>query len=63
MTDFLPYLTQGLRHSFQDIGVRTIKELHEILYNGKLRFEVRSVAAQIEGNVHDLYSYSEPKYK
>ncbi len=63
VTDFLPYLTQGLRHSFQDIGVRTIKELHEILYNGKLRFEVRSVAAQIEGNVHDLYSYSEPKYK
>jgi len=56
-------LTQGLRHSFQDIGVKTIKDLHEKLYSNDLRFEVRSVAAQIEGNVHDLYSYAEPKYK
>lgn len=61
--DYLPYLTQGLKHSFQDIGVRTIKALHDKLYNGELRFEIRSVAAQIEGNVHDLYSYAEPKYK
>ncbi|MBP8082523.1 MAG: IMP dehydrogenase [Spirochaetes bacterium] len=61
--DYLPYLTQGLRHSFQDIGVKTIKDLHEKLYSNDLRFEVRSVAAQIEGNVHDLYSYAEPKYK
>ena len=61
--DYLPYLTQGLRHSFQDIGVRNIRELHDSLYKGNLRFEVRSVAAQVEGSVHDLYSYSEPKYK
>jgi IMP dehydrogenase len=61
--DYVPYMVQGLKHSLQDMGFKSIKELHEALHSGDLRFEIRSVAAQIEGNVHDLYSYSEPKYK
>lgn len=61
--DYIPYLIQGIKHSFQDMGVKDVKALHENLYNGVIRFENRSVAAQIEGNVHDLHSYSEPKYK
>lgn len=59
--DFVPYLLQGLRHSFQDIGTRDIKTLHERLVDGSLRFELRSLSAQLEGGVHDLYSYKEPK--
>lgn len=60
--DFVPYLIQGLKHSFQDIGARNIETLHGMLYSDELRFEVRSRSAQIEGGVHDMYSYKEPKY-
>jgi IMP dehydrogenase len=60
--DFVPYLIQGLKHSFQDMGARNIETLHGMLYSDELRFEVRSRSAQIEGGVHDMYSYKEPKY-
>jgi IMP dehydrogenase len=60
--DYVPYLLQGLKHSFQDMGARDIKTLHERLYDETLRFELRSMSAQIEGGVHDMYSYKEPKY-
>jgi IMP dehydrogenase len=60
--DYVPYLLQGIRHSFQDIGARDLKSLHEKLYAAKLRFELRSASAQQEGGVHDMYSYKEPKY-
>jgi len=60
--DFLPYLVQGVKHSFQDMGVKKIKELHQKLYSGQLVFELRSFSAQREGGVHDLYSYKEPKF-
>jgi len=63
MMDYVPYIIQGLKHSFQDMGVKSITELHEKLYAGDLRFEMRSLSAQIEGSVHDLYSWQEPKYK
>lgn len=60
--DYVPYLVQGLKHAFQDIGARNIKALHEMLYNEMLRFETRLMSAQIEGGVHDMHSYKEPKY-
>jgi IMP dehydrogenase len=60
--EFVPYLIQGLKHSFQDMGTRDITALHENLYSGKLRFELRSPSAQTEGGIHDMYSYKEPKY-
>ena len=60
--DYIPYLIQGLKHSFQDIGKRNIQELHEALHNEELRFEGRSMSAQIEGGVHNMHSYKEPKY-
>lgn len=60
--DYVPYLIQGLKHSFQDMGTRDVKSLQEKLYKGILRFELRSPSAQLEGGVHDMYSYKEPKY-
>jgi IMP dehydrogenase len=60
VTNFVPYLSQGLRQSFQDMGYKSIPLLHEALYNGKLRFERRSESAQAQGSVHNLYSYSKP---
>ena len=60
--DYVPYLIQGLKHSLQDMGARSVRTLHEMLHSGELRFERRSISAQIEGGVHDMYSYKEPKY-
>jgi len=58
--NFIPYLIQGLRQSFQDMGYRSIPELHRALRDGRLRFERRSEQAQLQGSVHGLYSYTAP---
>ena len=55
---YLPYLVEGLRHSLQDMGIRSAAEVHERLYDGRLRFELRSPSSQVEGGVHDLHSYT-----
>lgn len=54
---YLPYLRLGVKHGFQDLGVTSIPEMHDQVYNGKLRFQLRTPAAQLEGNVHSLYTY------
>lgn len=59
---FLPYLAQSLRHGMQEIGCRTMKDLHEGLGNSRLRFEMRSPSAQREGGVHSLPGYSKPQF-
>jgi IMP dehydrogenase len=59
---YIPYLLQGLKHSLQDMGVRSVQSLHQMNASGDLRFELRSGSAQLEGHVHDMYSYKEPKY-
>merc|ERR1719460_2614884 len=46
---YVPYLTQGMKHGLQDIGAKSLDKLQEALYAGKLRFEIRSPAAQREG--------------
>jgi IMP dehydrogenase len=59
--DYVPYILQGLRHSLQDLGCRSIAVLHARLWKGELRFERRTPAAQIEGGVHGLFSWREPE--
>ncbi|GES77436.1 IMP dehydrogenase [Rhizophagus clarus] len=54
---FVPYLITGLQHGLQDIGARNLVSLAEDVRSGKIRFELRTAAAQIEGGVHGLYSY------
>lgn len=54
---FVPYLVTGLQHSLQDVGVRSVEELRKQVKEGKVRFEKRTPAAQMEGNVHSLHSY------
>ncbi len=53
---FLPYLYVGVQHSFQDIGVRSVSELQDNVKAGKVRFELRTASAQMEGGVHGLNS-------
>jgi len=44
---YVPYIVQGLRHGMQDIGAKSAKDLHENLYNGTLRFELRSCQNEV----------------
>ena len=43
----------------QDMGTSSLTALHEELYDGTLRFELRSPSAQKEGGIHDLHSFSQ----
>jgi IMP dehydrogenase len=59
---YIPYLVQGIRHGLQDAGCKSVAEAQEKLYADTLRFEIRSPAAQTEGGVHGLHSYSKRLY-
>ncbi len=54
--DFLPYLHAGLQHSLQDVGVQSVQELQAGVNDGRVRFELRTMSAQVEGGVHGLNS-------
>jgi hypothetical protein len=41
------------------MGLRDVRALHAGLEDETLRFERRSIAAQVEGGVHGLHSYKE----
>ena len=55
--EYVPYLIQGTKFGLQNIGNRTIEELHENVYCGNVRVEIRTHSAQIEGGVHSLYRH------
>eukprot|EP00978_Attheya_sp_CCMP212_P003044 scaffold6224_cov52-Attheya_sp.AAC.1 len=59
---YVPYLVQGVRHGLQDAGMNSLEGTWKSLYEGKLRFEIRSPAAQKEGGVHGLHSYEKRLY-
>ncbi|CAI4409895.1 AIE_G0013880.mRNA.1.CDS.1 [Saccharomyces cerevisiae] len=54
---FIPYLYNGLQHSCQDIGCRSLTLLKKNVQSGKVRFEFRTASAQLEGGVNNLHSY------
>lgn len=54
---FIPYLVQGIKHGFQDIGYKNIEETHNNLYSGEIEFELRSVSSIRDGQVHGLYDH------
>ncbi len=57
LLDFIPYLAQGLKYAFQDIGYKNLVDLHNGMSTGELRFQIRSISSIKEGGVHDLYQY------
>ncbi|KAI9861427.1 MAG: hypothetical protein M1813_005324 [Trichoglossum hirsutum] len=62
ITKFVPYLVAGLQHSLQDIGAKNLRELHQGVLDGTVRFEMRSPSAQAEGNVHGLHTFDKKLY-
>ncbi|KAJ3065942.1 Inosine-5'-monophosphate dehydrogenase 1 [Podochytrium sp. JEL0797] len=54
---FVGYLTTGIQHGLQDIGVRSLTELQDKVTSGEVRFQKRSASAQMEGGVHGLHSF------
>jgi IMP dehydrogenase len=54
---YLPYLMQGVRLGFQDMGAKSIDVLKQRSTDGSLKFQLRSPAAQGEGNVHSVHAY------
>ena len=62
LIEYVPYLMKGLQQSFQDMGHGSMESLREALYSGRTRYEHRTAAAQAEGTVHSLHSYSPPKF-
>ena len=54
VTRYLPYLSTGLRHSLQDMGLQSCEALRAALADGTLRFQQRTSGAQAEGSIHNL---------
>jgi IMP dehydrogenase len=48
------FLDKSLEYAFQDMGAKSIVELHELMRSGELRFERRTSSAQFEGSAHIL---------
>jgi IMP dehydrogenase len=53
---YLPYLADAVRRGLLEIGVTSVRQLHDQNNTGELRFELRSGAAQREGGIHSIHT-------
>lgn len=59
---YLPYIITGIKLGCQDIGARSLETLRNLMHQGELKFERRTVSAQVEGGVHGLHSFEKKLY-
>jgi IMP dehydrogenase len=62
VTKFLPYLTAGVQHSLQDIGIRSLDAFRREVIAGTVRFELRTASAQAEGGITGMATYEKKLY-
>lgn len=58
MAKLVPYIVHGVRQGFQDLGVPSLAAAAGARSSGAMRLESRTGAAQREGGVHDMHSYT-----
>merc|ERR1719284_2154894 len=51
---YIPYIVQGVKHGFQDLGTKSCVEAKTKRASGDIRFELRTASAQREGGIHSL---------
>ena len=51
---WVPLLVDAIEHAFEVLNYRSIQDIHTALYDGRLRFEQRTVGSLREMGVHDL---------
>ena len=61
VNQFCGYLAAGLKHSLQDMGVKSLTNLHKSVEDGQTRFELRTASAQAEGGIN-MDSYEKKLY-
>lgn len=58
LRQYIPHVIAGIKQGLRDIGVQSIEDMRQQSLCGDLKFELRSPAAQREGNVHSLHTYN-----
>ena len=51
--NLIPYLTKGVKHGFQNLGIKSITDLRK----QSILWEIKTPSAQIEGKVHGLHRF------
>ena len=59
---FIPYIIEGVKHGFQNLGIDNIKNLHKSMRKDLIRMEIRSISSIKEGGVHSLNSVDRTEY-
>lgn len=58
LRQYVPHIAAGIKQGLKDIGVESLAQMRQQCLSGSLKFELRSPAAQREGNVHSLHTYN-----